>query len=307
MSATLKSLVSEIVAELTKQTTKKGCENTWAKSLDRLKSYETEKQTAITDNTLRQAVSEVRRGLNKSLTVTATHKKLRNWLLEAPIKSLDGTQRYNLGIVVVGEAIAQRSNEGRKNSLLESVSSTSKLNGMSQLIKDCEGLLKSWDWKDVAAAVALLTGRRTIEVLKTGVFTPKGNGLMKFEGQAKTKKNPLLIIPVLANSKKVAAAVAHLRNLKDFSNADFEQINSDTQKALERHVNKLVANYTKEKATMHDLRKMYAAHCVNTVMGATAIKDENGNVANNPRVFLQAILGHENTATGLHYETWEVK
>jgi hypothetical protein len=42
-------------------------------------------------------------------------------------------------------------------------------------------------------------------------------------------------------------------------------------------------------------------------MGNVAIKDENGNVANNARVFLQLILGHENTATGLHYETWEVK
>jgi integrase len=304
--STLKALVAEIAAALISEKTKKGCENAWNNHLDRLKKYPTTNGT-ITDNTLRQSVSEVRRALNSSLTNTATHIKLRNWLLEAPIKSLDGSQRYNLGIVVVGEAIAQRSNEGRKNSLLESVSNTSKIEGISQLIKDCENLLKSWDYKDVAAAIALLTGRRTIEVLKTGTFTPKGSNLIKFEGQAKTKKSPVLIIPSLVNSKKIAAAVAHLRKLKDFSNTSFEQINTDTQKALERHVNKLVKPYTDDKATMHDLRKIYATHCVNTVMGNVAIKDENGNVANNARVFLQLILGHENTATGLHYETWEVK
>ena len=85
-------------------------------------------------------------------------------------------------------------------------------------------LIESTSFYEVAIGLLLLTGRRPIEILKTGSFEIISENKIRFFGQAKTRKSEQskdgYEIYTLCNSEKVCSALTKLRGLKDFSNIE---------------------------------------------------------------------------------------
>jgi len=75
-------------------------------------------------------------------------------------------------------------------------------------------LLESSEWADVACALAVLTGRRLNEVLRTAQFTVKSQWIVTFRGALKRRDEEVELIfdiPTLTTAQRVVEAIAHLR------------------------------------------------------------------------------------------------
>lgn len=302
MSKSINQIVTEAVNDLVKCTSKKACSEMWGKHLSIIKNYKENGSTY----TIKKAVSDVRKGIKSKLNVKyQSHKKRLNWLLYDPVKGLDGVTNKSIGIVSVGIDIAKKNNELRQKSLYRKLSEKNTVLKMDSMLKTCELMLNSWDWREIATALCLVTGRRSIELVKTGKFIPKGKDFMLFSGQAKTKEDKRFLIPVLVSSSIIKKAISRLRKLKpELTKIDSENVNGMLSNPIKRMCGKRFNGMTTTPTTAHHLRKIYTRYCVDKFMGVNRIKDEHGHVIRDERLFVQAILGHDNTQTGMHYETW---
>lgn len=120
-------------------------------------------------------------------------------------------------------------------------------------------------WHYIAAGLALLTGRRPAELLRTGEFAPvKGQRfMMQFRGQAKTRGAPgtqtgWYEIPVLAPASEIIRAVRLLRSslpaTRGMTNAD---VHSKWKTALGRAVRAVFG----AQWSPYDFRAVYALCC----------------------------------------------
>ncbi len=131
------------------------------------------------------------------------------------------------------------------------------------------------DTMELAGALLLLTGRRPVEVLKTGVFlsTPARNHVM-FGGQAKRRELETdaanYAIPVLAPPAIVLAAVKALRRREITTNLTNQGVNGRFSKYLGRAVARRFFDKAKTPLQPIELRKVYATisyawYCPQTV------------------------------------------
>src|SRR6266516_4194905 len=86
-----------------------------------------------------------------------------------------------------------------------------------EVVQRAEKFLHSDRWDDMVTGLAVVTGRRLTEILKTGRFFPKTMYTVIFDGQLKRKDIALepYEIPVLVNAELVLAAWRKLRSLED--------------------------------------------------------------------------------------------
>jgi hypothetical protein len=185
-----------------------------------------------------------------------------------------------------------------------------------QLIQVATGLLESSDDFELAAGVLALTGRRPVEVFKTGRFELIGevikvNSLkfspsnsVIFSGQAKTRESQHardhFPIFTLASPKLVCEALQRLRAKRDFTQFDERQVNSRTSGrlglAVRRHFDAFVKvcvegdvenlrdyGYIEAK----NLRSMYA-HIAQAKFAPLSVITS----------FATELLGHAKNATG---------
>jgi hypothetical protein len=105
-----------------------------------------------------------------------------------------------------------------------------------ELIAIGTDLLGSTSFYEVAIGLLLLTGRRPVEILKTGSFEVISENKVRFFGQAKTRESEQARdgyeIYTLCNAQFVCNALTNLRNLKDFSNKTNRQTESSTSGRL---------------------------------------------------------------------------
>jgi integrase len=129
-------------------------------------------------------------------------------------------------------------------------------------------LLASENKLKTAAALMLLTGRRTVEIFLTGAFkaVPKNANFATFSGQAKKREGDSgrpYKIPLLTNCAGVIAAQKwlHLQysNTEKFNTA--AAVNSRISSELSRIVKKEFGAFLGEDAKPHDLRKAYISIC----------------------------------------------
>lgn len=133
----------------------------------------------------------------------------------------------------------------------------------TELIDFAKGLLESSSYLKVTLGLQLLTGRRTVEILKIGTFhkIPHSKNSLLFEGQAKKKGEnfPPYKVPILCPPNTVISALEWLRNeKKDFAALTEKQINSKCGKTLNDYC-KQFSFWLGTDCTPHDLRKAYAA------------------------------------------------
>lgn len=154
-------------------------------------------------------------------------------------------------------------------------------------------LIHENSYMKVSLGIAILTGRREAEVLKTGIFTPHKNRKFEvlFEGQLKTKgeEREAYPIPTLIDAKTIINAMGRLRELtankrgeKDFQYLTNDQLNKVVSKDLGLYVKQIFGELLGEGCKVHSLRKAYSAICLS--------KFKPVGMADN--LYLSKILGH---------------
>jgi hypothetical protein len=127
-------------------------------------------------------------------------------------------------------------------------------------IETAVALLGSDRYIAKTAGLMLLTGRRVIEILKTGTFEPTGkDNTVYFDGQAKTReaegtRQESYEIPVLADPRIIMGAFEAIRAEKDFSEKPNNKVTQGVSKMLTEVVKTNFGYDYKPK----DLRSAYA-------------------------------------------------
>ncbi len=127
-------------------------------------------------------------------------------------------------------------------------------------------LLQSLIWSEVAAGLAVVTGRRVSEILKTAHFTFKSTHSVMFTGAVKRRQESVALnfeIPTLVEANTVIEAISKLRGWLDTSNLTNRQINERYEQAVaqacERYFRELVPlREGKGNLYTHLFRAVYA-------------------------------------------------
>lgn len=123
------------------------------------------------------------------------------------------------------------------------------------------------DWAELTAALSVLTGRRSAELLSTAEFTPKTRWSVTFSGALKRRGEPVPIsfeIPTLTTSDRVCTALEKVRKaLPDAQKVSPSTINVKyapaVSSACDRHFSSLVPTRAgHESLYTHLFRSVYA-------------------------------------------------
>jgi hypothetical protein len=131
----------------------------------------------------------------------------------------------------------------------------------------CAGeLLCSDDWAEIAVGLAVCTGRRLAELLKTGTFARKTAYSVIFSGQVKGKGRVAVPyeIPTLAPASEILAAVQRVRSLVETEQLDVQKVSrvygKQVNEAADRRLALLVPARTgREGLFAHLFRSVYPA------------------------------------------------
>jgi Telomere resolvase len=169
----------------------------------------------------------------------------------------------------------------------------------SEMIAKCRGVLKDTRANpfDLAVAIGLITGRRMIEIFKTGTFTAVGEDCrMRFGGQVKKSdyaEATSYDIPVLAPPELVKKAVARLRSLKDCSELTKREGNLKWSNSCNTAARRLLG----EGRHFHDLRALYAVIAFNAALPHRFSLN----------AFIAKVLGHEHLSNSISYSAIHIE
>ncbi|MGB5770935.1 MAG: protelomerase family protein, partial [Crocosphaera sp.] len=143
---------------------------------------------------------------------------------------------------------------------------TKFLSDPDAIVEKAITLLDSNDWSDLAAGLAVLTGRRCAEILQTAEFKYKSYYSVTFSGALKRRSEPINLqfeIPTLAPGSVVIDALAKLREWVDTKGLDNRAINNKYAHAVinscDRHFKELVPTRDGEdNLYTHLFRSVYA-------------------------------------------------
>ena len=138
---------------------------------------------------------------------------------------------------------------------------------VNALVTRAVKLLASREWADIAAGLAVLTGRRSAEILATAQFEYKTPYSVTFTGALKRKGETQQLsfeIPTLAQAEYIINALNKLRQIVDtegMDNTDINQKYSDAvARACDRHFADLVPKREgRDNLYTHLFRSVYAA------------------------------------------------
>jgi hypothetical protein len=202
--------------------------------------------------------------------------------------------------------------EGRQ----ERLEGQQELDNPLAVIEKGRSLLESARWEDIAVGLAVTTGRRLTEILKTAQFRPLTDWTVEFAGQLKQKAEILrpYEIPTLVEAVQVIAAWQRLRTLlpcEELTNEEVEALyGEDVRTAADRHFTRLVPYRTGKEEVLftHLFRSCYGALAV-WLFAPTSI---------NALVYKATIYGHywvlqakteeqrQNYLSTLHYDDYKI-
>ena len=166
------------------------------------------------------------------------------------------------------------------------------------LVAKCQDIVKKLE-EDIfvtTAAVAVLCGRRSIEILKLGEFSQgkRGSHSCMFTGFAKKRGNPCdsIEIPLLIKYKYVDRCIKHIRSKLKLETLSNSQINSRYSHKLSDAAKILMETLN---VKFHDLRSIYGA--------ITYMAFDNTWSIN---IWLKNVLGHDNIDTSIHYSRCKI-
>ncbi|KAG5183044.1 hypothetical protein JKP88DRAFT_273014 [Tribonema minus] len=153
---------------------------------------------------------------------------------------------------------------------------------------------------ELAAALALLTGRRMVEIFKLGSFdaAPAGYGdyACAFMGQAKTNELEApqhYLLPLLAPLSDVQTGLSRLRRMKPAAELSRKEVNSKWDGCCCTAAKKVLG----EDHKFHDMREAYAIITYNLALPHTWSLN----------YWVSKVLGHKGMENSLHYTCIHVK
>jgi hypothetical protein len=136
---------------------------------------------------------------------------------------------------VVGFSAAEWVEINSTASSVTSLRTTQFLANPETIVNQAETLLNSRTWSEVAAGLAVVTGRRVSEILKTAEFSHKSTYSVLFTGAVKRRDESIPLsfeIPTLVTANTVIDAISKLRSWLDTSNMTNRQINERYEQAV---------------------------------------------------------------------------
>ncbi|GHO87180.1 protelomerase family protein [Dictyobacter formicarum] len=214
-------------------------------------------QRGLAGDSLRKPITQVR-SLIKALPVTEQN----SW--ENPRTG----EREHIGLKVfnLSEGEWVQMNARNQGVTQERLSQQVFLKDPDGLVERAMSLLFSETWADLVVGIAVCTGRRLAEIMKTGTFTVKEPYTVWFEGQVKGRgREPgRSEIPTLVRAFLVVEAVQRLRALVDCTGLEIEQVSQKYGKAVNEAAARSYGDLeelvraTREKVSVHNFRGMYA-------------------------------------------------
>lgn len=139
--------------------------------------------------------------------------------------------------------------------------------GVDRIVNRGLILVQSPDWAELLVGLALGTGRRFWELVKTGTFVEVAPYVVEFRGQVKgqSREDEAFEIPTLYRAFLVVDAIRRLRQLIDWS--DLEDEYSPNYQKYNKAANEMVVQQftdlipirpTRERLNLHVLRSVFA-------------------------------------------------
>jgi len=161
----------------------------------------------------------------------------------------------------------ERMNARSQQTLQERLENQQFLDRPDALVNQGLLLVQSQEWAELIVGLALVTGRRFWELVKTGSFVEKSAYSVWFTGQVKGRgrEDEAFEIPTLVRAFLVVEGIKRVRRLIDW--AELEDEYSPAYQRYNQAVNKVVIQYftdeipvrvTRERLTVHVLRAVYA-------------------------------------------------
>lgn len=181
-----------------------------------------------------------------------------------------------------------------ESKLAERLKNQQLIENPAAIVAKAEKLLVSDRWEDILIALAIVTGCRETELLKTGRFFFKGLYLVTFDGQLKRRDLAVKPYekPVLTPAESIITAWRKLRSLVDCSDLEIDEVSAKYSKLLSERANMQFAGLIpqrsqKENLYTHAFRAVYARISVHWFCPKTV--DE--------LTYISAILGHHQSET----------
>ena len=223
----------------------------WDRELDWWKT-----ERGLAGDSLRKPITQVRQ-LIRALPVTEQN----SWVNPRT----DEQEHMGLRVFNLSEGEWVKMNGRSQGVTQERLSQQVLLKDPDALVQRSMSLLFSQEWAELVVGVAVCTGRRLAEILKTGVFTVKDPYMVWFEGQLKRRgrDSERYEIPTLVRSFLVVEAVQKIRTLVDCTALEIEQVSHKYGKAVNEAVERLYGDLeltrtTRDRTSVHNFRGMYA-------------------------------------------------
>lgn len=257
-------------------------------------------------------------GNGKALLKEQLHAELKGAQLDTAIEIVDGLLVDHPLVAMLVKSKAKREQRAKT----EAASLTHKSQHLKQynfpaVLALAKQSLASDSYTQVAWGIALLTGRRSGEVLHFGTFTKIDESTVLFEGQLKKRQgtpSEAYPIPVLADADLIIEAVKRLRAMPEvavFKSGTGKYYDEEVKYSeLPKHKLTLAINQRtngvlndRAKRLMKDpsevfknTRGIYARYC------SDYVRPHSEQWARfNEDQFLKAILGHESVDEVKHY------
>ena len=148
----------------------------------------------------------------------------------------DSKKGIKNGIITIGIQIANKHGEKKEKSLKKQMKDVRSLT--EKQVIEMGAIAKSWlssgNHKYIAVAISFFTGRRLIEIYKTGFFSKsKSKNTLIFEGQAKKENAKPYEIPVSASNVTTSEIIKAMKEVKALAAIDFGNLDKLTNEEIE--------------------------------------------------------------------------
>jgi hypothetical protein len=186
------------------------------------------------------------------------------------IKDALGEDHWSLEVMGLSKQEYAEINDRKQGNVAKRNEQVQFLDDPDEIVARAVKLLGEPDWADIAAGLAVLTGRRSAELLSTAHFEVKSKWSVTFTGAVKRRgeKGLAFEIPTLTTAKRVVTAIDKLRReLPQAVELPASQVNAKygqaVARACDRHFQDLVPTRPgKDNLYTHLFRSVYA--CIAT-------------------------------------------
>jgi hypothetical protein len=186
--------------------------------------------------------------------------------LRRAIKDTLGEDHFSLNFIGFSTSEYTALNDEKQRSVAERNEAVKFIDNPDAIVAQAVRLLEKEDWAEVAAGLAVLTGRRVGELLSTAEFQKKTHWSVTFTGSLKRRGELQLLsfeIPTLTTADRVCKALAKVRKqlpqAPSLSSGEINQKYSDkVASACDRHFEGLVPPRAGGNLYTHLFRAVYA-------------------------------------------------